>query len=400
MFNRQRPIFTQWTIREMIIDPRVMYGLGLIKGPLMSKAKFKVESDNEDVRQFVVDMINDFWQNGVGQALKAIEWGYSGSEVMYKQDEKTGRYTYCGLRDFESPSVKIVTKNGDRTGIIVDNFTTVKMTPGKAVYLGGPKCFHHVHWRHINPWYGRSRLIGAHIPWNEIWSEGGFRDIRRMWFYKNAFDGGTMYHPMGSYRDQSGALKTFQQLAQELIEKKRAGATMTLPSDTDSRGQRKWQHEPAKGNTIPQGLFEYGDSLRIEILEAMGIPYEVIEASGNEGFGSSSGRAIPETAFYAVLQEELNWLIYDFIQQIARPMVQINAALGLLPYDTFKVMSYPLDADPSSMDYPDAEETGSSEGSSNKAGNQTDPKAKEKQKVETPSESEDAQHQRRLAVAA
>jgi len=264
---------------------------------------------------------------------------------------------YSGLKDFESPSVKVVTKQGRRTGLLIDNFQTAKMEPGKAVYLGGPKAFHHVHWRHLHPHYGRSRLIGAHIPWNEMWSEGGYRDIRRMWFYKNCFEGGTMYHPQGYFKTPEGRLMAYQDLAQSLIEKKRTGATMTLPSDSDQRGNKKWEYQEARGNTIPAGLFDYGDSLRIEILEAMGIPYEVIEASGNEGFGSSTGRAIPETAFYSILQEELNWLIYDFVDQIARPSVQINASLGLLQYDTFKVSAHPLDSDPDSLEYDEVDQS-------------------------------------------
>jgi hypothetical protein len=385
--HRHRPIFTQFTIREMLIDPRVIFGLWLIKGPMLSKAKFTVESDTEEVKDFVVEMINEFWLNGAVQALKAIEWGYSGSETLYKQDEKTGRITYCGLKDFESPSVKIVTKNGQRVGIIVDNFQTVRMEPGKAVYLGGPKAFHHVHWRHLHPYYGRSRLVGAHIPWNEIWSEGGYRDIRRLWFYKNAFEGGTMYHPMGYAKTPEGRLIHYQDIAQNLIEKKRTGATMTLPSDTDARGNRKWEYTEARGNTIPAGLFDYGESLRIEILEAMGIPYEVIEASGNEGFGSSSGREIPETAFYAILQEELNWLIHDFVNQIARPMVQVNASLGLLPYDTFGVLAHPLESNPMEMEYDETKQQP-----------QTDAEGNE---VEGPSpEEQEAEKNRKLRVAA
>jgi len=357
LFNRNRPLFTQFTIREMLIDPRVTFGLWLIKGPMLSKAKFMVDSENSEVKEHVVDLINEFWLNGAVQALKAVEWGYSGNEVLYKRDEKTGRITYSGLKDFESPSVKIVTKHGKRSGILVDNFQTVQMEPGKAVYLGGPKAFHHVHWRHLHPHYGRSRLVGAHIPWNEMWSEGGYRDIRRMWFYKNCFAGGTIYHPQGHAKTPEGRIIAYQDIAQEIVEKMRTGAVMALPGDMDNRGNRKWEYIDPKGNTIPAGLFDYGDSLRIEILEAMGIPYEVIESSGNEGFGSSTGRAIPETAFYSILQEELNWLIYDFVEQIARPSVQINAALGLLPYDTFKVLAHPLDSDPANMEYDDEDQS-------------------------------------------
>jgi len=214
---------------------------------------------------------------------------------------------------------------------------------GKEYYLGGPKCFHHVHGRHMHPFYGESRLHGAHIPWNENWCEGGYRDIRRMWFYKNAFEGGTMYHPEGSVQLPSGQIVQFQDIAQGIIEKKRAGATLTLPS-TMKDGQRVWEHVPPKGNTIPSGLFDYEQSLRIEIIEAMGIPYEVIESSGNEGFGSSTGREIPETAFYSILQEELTWLIHDFVEQIVKPMIAINSYLGRLPNATIEVNTFPLEA--------------------------------------------------------
>lgn len=341
-YQRQRPPFTMFTINEMLLDPRIIFGLWLIKGPMLTKGKFSCISDNGEVQQFVESQLRKFWLNGAVQTLKAIEWGYSGSEILYKQDEKTGRIMYDGLKDFESCNVRVVTKNGCRTGLLIDKFMTVNMGVGKAVYLGGPKALHHIHWRQFHPYYGRSRLIGVHVPWNEVWSEGGYRDVRRLWFYKNAFEGGTIYHPQGFVRLPNGQLKAYQNIAQEIIEKKRTGGVMALPSETDARGNKKWEYDPAKGNTIPAGLFDYGNSLRIEILEAMGIPYEVIESSGNEGFGSSSGRAVPETAFYSILQEELQWLVHDFVEQCVRPLVQINANLGYLPYDTFEVEVHPL----------------------------------------------------------
>lgn len=354
----KQPAFTHHTIQQMEVDPRVKFGLSLIKGPMIAKAKFKVDSDSEEVKKFVIDMINNFWKNGAVQALKAVEWGHSGSEVIFKQDEKTGQITYKGLKDFQSSSVNIVTKNGNRVGLLIKDFMTTQMKTGKAVYLGGPKAFHHVHNREIHPFYGRSRLYGAHIPWNEIWSQGGFRDIRRMWFYKNAFTGGILYHPNKIYQTPDGRQIHSQDLAQEMIEKMKTGAVWALPNDMDAKGNRAWELIEPKGNTIPAGLFTYGDSLRIEILEAMGIPYEVIESSGSEGFGSSSGRAIPETAFYSILQEELNWLIYDFVEQIVRPMVQINASMGLLQYDQFDVLSYPLMANPEEVDFEDKDGDG------------------------------------------
>ena len=400
--NYKQPVFTAQVIEQMERDPRVKFGLSLIKGPMISKAKFKVESETDEVRMLVIKMINEFWKNGAIQALKAIEWGHSGSEVLYKQDEKTGQIVYCGLKDFRSQSVKIVTKNGSRVGLIIKDFLTLSMKTGKAVYIGGPKAFHHVHNREIHPFYGRSRLYGAHIPWNEIWSQGGYRDIRRMWFYKNAFSGGIMYHPNKVYQTPDGQQVHSQDWAQEMIEKSKAGAVWTLPNDTDKHGNRNWELKEPKGNTIPAGLFTYGDSLRIEILEAMGIPYEVIESSGNEGFGSSSGRAIPETAFYSILQEELNWLIYDFVEQVIRPMIQINAALGLIKYDTFDVLSYPLMANPEDVDFVDKDGDGVDDNEQEqkpKTSNETDDNSKPKNVLKDEPEDNSESGKNQLAVA-
>lgn len=399
---RKQPMFTHQTIRDMEVDPRVKFGLSLIKGPLLSKGKFRVTSDNDEVATFVKKLINAFWMNGAMQALKAVEWGFSGSEVLYREDEKTGQITYRGLKDFESSSVKVVTKNGQRVGLLIDHFLTTKMMQGKAVYLGGPKAFHHVHARQHNPYYGRSRLFGAHIPYNEIWCDGGYRDIRQMWFYKNAFEGGTIYHPMKMYQTPEGRIIHAQDYAQEMIEKKRTGAIWTLPNETDNKGNREWEHIPAKGNTIPGSMFTYGDSLRVEILEAMGIPYEVIESSGSEGFGSSSGRAIPETAFYSILQEELNWLILDFVEQVCEPLVQINAALGKLPYDTFEVLSYPLDANPEETEPSDTggeEGSGQSQQKGDEKKSETPPKSDAVKKDSDQNDSSDKENSDRLAVA-
>ena len=395
----QRPIFSQSTVHEMSLDPRVLFGLWLIKGPMLSKARFEVECENEEVKTFVADLINDFWMNGAVQALRAIEWGFSGSEVLYKLEEETGRIAYKGLKDFQAPNVRVVTKQGVYQGLLIQNYMTTSILPGKSVYLGGPKAFHHVHWRHIHPLYGESRLRASHIPWNEMWSQGGFRDIRRMWFYKNAFSGGIMYHPQGYFRTPEGRVISYNDHAQAIIEQMRTGAVLTLPSDVDKNGNKKWEYVEPKGNSIPQGLFEYEQSLRIEILEGMGIPYEVIEASGNEGFGSSSGREIPQTAFYSILQEELNWLMYDLVDQIARPLVQINAALNRMPYAPFNVLSHSLNANPEEMVY-DESEDGDGDGISNEDQGQQSQSGESTQGPQNPGQQEADNRKPRLQVAA
>lgn len=323
-----RPPFNSGVISAMLTDPRVIYGLWLLKGPIVCNAHVKVECDDETIKQFVIDQINRVWSNlEIVKVLKAIEWGYSGCEVLYR--EKDGLVQIDTFRDFHTPDVKPVVKDGTAIGMTVRN-------PGaqQDVYLGFPKSILHLHWRERNRFYGLSRLFGAHVPWWEIWSDGGYRDIRRLWFYKNAYEGGILRHPPGSSQTAEGALKANRDIGRELIEKKRAGGLLTLPNTPSGEsGGYAWDYEPPAANPAPEGLLEYGAVLRDEILEALGIPPEVIASGGDQGFGSSTGRQVPQLAFYSILQELFQWFLTDLDVCVLRPLTEANYGLGSAVYD-------------------------------------------------------------------
>lgn len=320
-FNRNRPGFSSWQIAEMLCDPRLVYALWLLKGPILSNAKFDIKSPDTNVQTFVQAIMDRFWRNDAAKALKALEWGYQGSEVV--RVVRDGKITFDHLLDFHSEDVRIVTHCGRFAGITVNNVPFRNLEIKKKIFLGGAKAFIHTHWREKHPWYGQSRFFGAHIPWWEIWTHGGFRDVRRLWFFKNAFEGGTIYHPPGSTRDGNRLIPN-KLLADEVITKKRAGGTLALINQTDASGQPLWRYEPPSGNPVPAGLLEYGKLLNDEELEGMGIPPEVIESGGDQGFGSATGRQIPQTAFYAVLQELLQALVSDVYRYIVYQDVTIN----------------------------------------------------------------------------
>ena len=133
-----------------------------------------------------------------------------------------------------------------------------------------------------------------------------------------------MYHPPGLTRTKDGLTISNKDLAREMIEKKRTGGTLTLPNTTGGEGIRTWEYSAPASNQVPSGLAEYGQSLKEELFEGMGIPPEVFQSGGGEGFGSSTGRQIPEEAFFAVLQEIVGWLISDADSQIFRHLVRLN----------------------------------------------------------------------------
>lgn len=317
MNMRRAPPFSFQAVNEMLTDPRVMFGLWLIKGPILSKSRFYIDCDNKEAKDFLIQNLTRFWRNSAVRAMKSIEWGYSCSEALY--EIRNGLINFDTLKDLHPLDCRALTREGKLVGATVRNVPT--KTGKKKVELSGARSLWTVHSREVHPWYGRSRLFGAYLPWLECWSEGGFRDSRRLFFYKYAYTGAIGYYPNQDFQLPSGQRVSSKDLMREMLEKSRNGATVALPNTRDANGQRAWEIVPATSTPPPASLGEYGKDLKDDIWEGMGIPPEVARA---EGTGAYAGRAVPLEAFYAILQEIVNWLITDVNSQIFRVLVDLN----------------------------------------------------------------------------
>lgn len=323
-YLRSVPPFSLHTVQSMLTDAHIVFGLWIIKGPILSNSRFYIDCQNPEVKEFLVKNITRFWRNGATAALKAVEWGYSVGEVMYRVREKKIHFDY--LRDVHSLDCRALVQYGKVVGSTVRNIRLGNQQHKGKVALTGPHCLWHTQQRHSHPVYGLSRLYGAYFPWIEGWGDGGYRDARRLYFHKYAFDGGTMYHPPGFSKldtpDGSGIamMRSNKDIAREMLEKKKTGATLTLPNVMID-GQRGWEYEPGSVTAPPSNLFDYGEDLKLEKWEGMGIPPEVAQS---EGTGAYAGRRIPQVAFYAILQEIMYNLIRDFDTQVLRPLVRFN----------------------------------------------------------------------------
>jgi hypothetical protein len=347
--SRARPIFNYFIIDEMVMDPRVMFGLLLLKGPIVANTSFKVKCDDKEVSDFIIEQINRFWNRCINSVLDGIEWGFSSNEMLYEKDAD-GRLKIKGINSFKSRDIRVVVNKGVRAGILVDN---VKQYGYKMdrIYLGGPKHFHYVHWRKHDKHYGRSRLWATLVPWWEMWAKSGYRDIRRLWFGKNAYNGGLVRYPKGKTNVPGRGEIENHVLAMELAAKMMTGAVAVAPSTRTGQmrdNEWDWMFEPVKPNSVPSGLLEYGGLLRVEVLESMGIPYEVVESSGNEGFGSSSGRSIPLLAYNAILFEIIQDIVIDMRTQILDTLIMINFGRRV----SYDVIPSPLQTPEQEMDNP------------------------------------------------
>lgn len=340
-YSHHFPYFSYGMVDLMLRDSRVNYGLGLIKGPLYSLTKFfteeegddpainqaiidleyhysyVVKSDSEETAEFTIDALNRFWANGLYNALQGIEWGYSPNQVVYKR-RKDGNIEYDKLIHYGIHHVKPVSRGHDLTGIYLKK---------QKKFIPIPKSFIYVHNREFNSFTGKSQLIGCHIPWHETWMVGGARDVRRNWYFRNSYDGGTLYVPQETIIDPvTGEKRSAEEVGAAILENSYTGSWRIFPKPLSSQGKndKPWEYEPPKSNTTPQGMPEYLQDMRIEILEGMGIPPEVVENPSSVGLGSATGRKVPLQAFYASLSPIAVNVIEDCLKQIIVPLLRVN----------------------------------------------------------------------------
>lgn len=315
-----RPRFTLRHVPDMLTDPRILLGLSMIKGPLLANARFFVDCDNTELKQFIVDNITRFWRHSASLALKGVDWGYSGAEAMYRLVK--GSIYFDKLKPLESLDLLPMFSGGERVGMSI-------RSKSKDYFLGGPKHFWFTHWETFIPHYGRSRLFGAFLSWIETWTDGGYRDIRRLFMHKNAYDGGTFYHPPGNSKFGDIEVPN-KRIAQSALEKKKTGGVLTIINQYDEHGHRMWEYTPPTSVAIPDSIFVYGEHLDKEMLEGMCVPPEIVEASDQGGY---AGRRIPQQGFFAGLQDIVQSLIQSFIECCLEPLIQLRFGFNHDDYD-------------------------------------------------------------------
>jgi hypothetical protein len=334
-----QPLFMRYYIPAMLRDPEIWYGIEMLKGPIISKAKYKVVSPIPEVSEYVDRQIKRFWTRGVPLSLSAMVYGYIGLETVYHFNKRLGAVEFKGFKYIHPNDSRPVMRDGALIGMMVkrirrsiastkDSVAPLAQsladhvywsTASEGMYLGLPKIFWAVHDQKNHRWFGRSRLEGAFIPWYECWQPQGFRSIRHGWFYRNCYDSGVIKHPPGSTPDEEGNEVLNSLLAQEMLDRRETGAGIAMENSPE--GMLGWDYTPPQAFSVPEGLFDYGDSLRDEKWEGIGVPPEVAKA---EATGSFAGRRVPQQAFYSFLQEIANEQMFDFDEQCLRWLVELN----------------------------------------------------------------------------
>lgn len=346
-YGHNFPLFHPTHIPTILRDTRVRFGLNLIKAPIENFTIFLDEEQAEDgalhetireqgiqfpyvvkckdqVRKdFILKTLRRVWQKGLKELLSAVEWGFSCNEVIYKQDKTSGQFNYFSLKLHRADSVVPLFWDKSRNALYGAELRGI---PGQlqGKIIRPPKMIWHVHAPEVDPILGQSRLFWCFVPWHETWVCYGARDIRRTWFHRNSFNGGQMRYPVGVSKDSNGIATSNDVLANQVMANIRSGGYLTMPSQYDQNGKPEWEYIPPDSNVTPQGLMEYPEQLRVEILEGLGIPPEVIESESDGGFGSATGRKVPLIMYYSSLSSLVSNVICDIDRYIIDPLLRFN----------------------------------------------------------------------------
>lgn len=344
-YSSRLPIFTRQWIPYMERNPAVRLALAAIKGSIVAKARFFVQCQNLQVKKFVADTINRYWSYGIETTLQSIECGYAGSEVLYRA--KGSELHYDQLRACHFRDVRPAVKEGYKVGMwLIRNIQgrEVDRDSNNYLYIGGMKCLWTVHQREVSRWYGRSKLFGAFEPWWDHYSDGGARDIRRLFYHKYAFNGDILYFPTQTLpTPNTGAgdesLESNKSKARRMVNQRRTGGTLIFPNTKDPiSGKYDWELIEATGGPPAVNINEYPIQLRSEIFDGMEVPLEAVE-SVESGLGQG-GRDISNDGFLSTLQIIVNFLIHDFVEQVIRELVALNFSEELA--QSFEVIPYGL----------------------------------------------------------
>lgn len=321
-----RPPFTIATVESMRRDPQIKIGMRMIKAPL-TKALFHIEAKDANVREFVANTLKRIWDRAVDDILDGLFYTRTTCEVVYCREE--GRICFEGMRSVHPLDAKILVRGGMKWGLKVCNLNSEE-SDKKEIVLPGAKSFIYIHDREFSSWNGKSELEGAYGPWLDKNDRFGALASRKLWFYKNAFGGGILFHPPGNYTFTDGSGNTvkipYRDLARQAIEQAQNGAVWTFDSVFDEQGRQQWQYIQPQVNSGSGELLNYVKELDTEIMRGLGIPDDVITQVS--GTGSFAGRTIPLQSFFISLNETLKRIVNDLREQVIDYLVKLNFGAG------------------------------------------------------------------------
>ena len=331
---RDLPLFSFLTIESMLIDETVNLGLAMRMAPLVGvEFAYKqgqewvpgVKSDSKEVADFVERQLHKIWKLDIVRLLTSQVWGWAAAEVLYKVSEETGLIEYNGMLGRHASDCRALQHKGELVGVQFGNVDS-RYHEGRSqqfgTRLGLGKAVWHAHKQLDGSFYGVSVLKGAYSAWADKWLPGGALDVRRLFMMSDSYGGRTMRYPPGTTEIEGLGDVPNRDIAREIVEMIKSGATPVYPAAYDESGKPLWELTDPTVTSNPVHILQYPKDCNIEILRGMEIPDDYLTSASQSG--AWAGKQVPMTAFYSALTLVALDLLRTVVIQILEPLVLWN----------------------------------------------------------------------------
>lgn len=324
MMDLGLPNFTLRQVEMMMRDSQVKLGMAVKLAPLQH-VKYEC-TGRPDIVQFVTDQMKGLWDNSINKIATATVYKVHGSEPVFRKNPQSGLMEILKLKDFYPGDVEFLEQGQNLVGLRIRNYQgPSRDNPNGFKDLYGMKSFHYIHKAQFSGREGVSELEAAYQPWLTKVGPDGALAVRTLWFYKNSYHSGMMFHPPGVYEYVQGGSVIqipYRDLARQALERATSGHVMAFPNVYDQEGHRLWEYVEPKLAGNADGLISYIEQLNTEILRGLGIPDDII--SQVSGTGSYAGRSIPFAAFLATQNDTVRDIFHALETQILAPLAKWN----------------------------------------------------------------------------
>lgn len=299
-------------------------------------------SPDDRVSQFVMSLAEKWWRTGVPQIQEdGYVYGWCPGEHIYK--EANGLFAWSHLKVFHPNDGHILTYNYLPVGVRIKN---IRGRPPVDLHLASEsvpaKACWYAHRPRAGMLYGRTQFAAAWRPWRRLGWRDALEQIIDAACYRAGYKGPTVRHPPGhsagtakegipgTQVDGNGIpRREYRDIARQIAEWMKAGASITMSSEEYPSGNKKWDVEWPEHVMDVGPLINAAKYLEDHIMLGIGVPPELIR-SGETGSGYS-GRSIPREAFLDSMQRIADALLQVFVEQVIRPLVLWN--FGDIPFN-------------------------------------------------------------------
>lgn len=338
------PPFTLAVAERMRYDPQVRIGIGARNGLLMA-AEVEVRGEDPDVVQWVEQQWQAVWHGYAHRLLRAKLYGFVPLEVVYRRIQRgrlRGMLEVERLMDHPPRAVRLLMEGDQIAGFVLDRNGAAdehahpaaglsptmdeaanptgrrRIAPQALVCTFDAECG--------NP-YGCALLARAYPAWLEKWMPGGAKRTLQLRMVKDAYIGDIFwYPPERRFVLPDGREISFGELARQIVAARHSGGALTLPLVRDAQGHKLIDYTPPQGVSGHTPIFRWKADLDLEILKALEVPPEVIQAQAS-GSGYS-GRWIPFAVALSAVHQELAELIRCLDRDVLRPVAELNFGAG------------------------------------------------------------------------